>query len=215
MSNISDIKNQALPEAEKDSGTSLQDTTPKKDENEIVIPVKFNKEVRNLNIQQAGELAQKGLKFESIANDFAALKAIAAREGKSVPEFIGELQRRISEERLDSLTEKCGGDKEMARHILNLEEKALPAGNGFDEVKKNFPEIKTLNDLPREVVENSELKGTLLLNEYLRYLLAQKRAASDAANRQKAAEKSSTGSLINRNLAADPETDEFLRGLWK
>ena len=197
--------------SEKD--VCLTDTTPKSDE-PIKIPIKFNKETRNLSLEEATTLAQKGLKFESIEKEYNLLKQLALRENKSIPLYIAELDRRYNEEKKQSLTEKCGGNEEIAEHILSLENEKK-AGDGFDELTSAFPEIKSKKNLPREVLDNAELKGTLLLDEYLRYLLSQKRNAQTVARKQREGEKSSTGSLINRRDSQTSETEEFLKGLWK
>ena len=197
--------------SEKD--VCLTDTTPKSEE-PIKIPIKFNKETRNLSLEEATTLAQKGLKFESIEKEYNLLKQLALRENKSIPLYIAELDRRYNEEKKQSLTEKCGGNEEIAEHILSLENEKK-AGDGFDELTSAFPEIKSKENLPREVLDNAELKGTLLLDEYLRYLLSQKRNAQTVARKQREGEKSSTGSLINRRDSQTSETEEFLKGLWK
>ena len=197
--------------SEKD--VCFTDTTPKSDE-PIKIPIKFNKETRNLTLEEATTLAQKGLKFESIEKEYNLLKQLALRENKSIPLYIAELDRRYNEEKKQSLTEKCGGNEEIAEHILSLENEKK-AGDGFDELTSAFPEIKSKKNLPREVLDNAELKGTLLLDEYLRYLLSQKRNAQTVARKQREGEKSSTGSLINRRDSQTSETEEFLKGLWK
>ena len=197
--------------SEKD--VCFTDTTPKNDE-PIKIPIKFNKETRNLSLEEATTLAQKGLKFESIEKEYNLLKQLALRENKSIPLYIAELDRRYNEEKKQSLTEKCGGNEEIAEHILSLENEKK-AGDGFDELTSAFPEIKSKKNLPREVLDNAELKGTLLLDEYLRYLLSQKRNAQTVARKQREGEKSSTGSLINRRDSQTSETEEFLKGLWK
>ena len=197
--------------SEKD--VCLTGTTPKNDE-PIKIPIKFNKETRNLTLEEATTLAQKGLKFESIEKEYNLLKQLALRENKSIPLYIAELDRRYNEEKKQSLTEKCGGNEEIAEHILSLENEKK-AGDGFDELTSAFPEIKSKENLPREVLDNAELKGTLLLDEYLRYLLSQKRNAQTVARKQREGEKSSTGSLINHRDSQTSETEEFLKGLWK
>ena len=197
--------------SEKD--VCLTDTTPKSEE-PIKIPIKFNKETRNLSLEEATTLAQKGLKFESIEKEYNLLKQLALRENKSIPLYIAELDRRYNEEKKQSLTEKCGGNEEIAEHILSLENEKK-AGDGFDELTSAFPEIKSKKNLPREVLDNAELKGTLLLDEYLRYLLSQKRNAQTVARKQREGEKSSTGSLKNRRDSHTSETEEFLKGLWK
>lgn len=197
--------------SEKD--VCFTDTTPKNDE-PIKIPIKFNKETKNLTLEEATTLAQKGLKFESIEKEYNLLKQLALRENKSIPLYIAELDRRYNEEKKQSLTEKCGGNEEIAEHILSLENEKK-AGDGFDELVSAFPEIKSKENLPQEVLDNAELKGTLLLDEYLRYLLSQKRNAQTVARKQREGEKSSTGSLINRRDSQTSETEEFLKGLWK
>lgn len=180
---------------------------------EITIPIKFNKETKELTIEQAVELAQKGLKFESIEKDFSALKELASKENRSVSAFISELCDRKQTERQQSLTEQCGGNEEMAKKILELEgnDRSL----GFEELKEAFPKFTKPEDLPDELLENARLKGTLLLDEYLRYLLNQERNAKAIAHKQHQAEASSTGSLADFKGSHNPETEEFLRGLWK
>ena len=196
-----------------ETDVSLTDTTPKSDE-QVKIPIKFNKETKNLTLEEATTLAQKGLKFESIEKEYNLLKQLASRENKSIPNYIAELERRYNEEKKQSLTEKCGGNQEIAEHILALE-KEKKASDGFEELSTAFPEIKSKENLPQEVLNNAELKGTLLLDEYLRYLLSQKRNAQTVARKQREGEKSSTGSLINRRDSQTSETEEFLKGLWK
>lgn len=197
--------------SEKDA--SLTDTTPQSDE-PIKIPIKFNKETRNLTLEEATTLAQKGLKFESIEKEYNLLKHLASRENKSIPHYIAELERRYNEEKKQTLTEKCGGNEEIAEHILKLENEKN-VGDGFEELITAFPEIKSKENLPQEVLNKAELKGTLLLDEYLRYLLSQKRNAQNIAQKQREGEKSSTGSLINNRDSHTSETEEFLKGLWK
>lgn len=191
----------------------LEDTTPKNDE-QVKIPIKFNKETKEISLEEATTLAQKGLKFESIEKEYNLLRQLASRENKSIPNYIAELDRRYNEEKKQSLTEKCGGNEEIAEHILKLENEKN-AIDGFEELKLAFPEIKSKENLPQEVLDNAELKGTLLLDEYLRYLLSQKRNAQNVARKQHESEKSSTGSLVNNRDSHTSETEEFLKGLWK
>lgn len=204
----------ALPQAEENTVEEAEATTPETSENNTFIPVKFNKEIRNLSIDEASVLAQKGLKYESIEKDYNALKELANEDKMSVPVFLSDLARRRTEEKKATLTEKCGGDEALAEHILKLEACA-DRDNGFAELKENFPHFESADSLPPQVLENSRLKGTLLLDEYLRYLLAEEKIAKAAALKQKTAEKASTGSLTNRKGVHSPETEEFLKGLWK
>lgn len=210
-----EIKTDATPQAEemKTEDSGAQHGAPASP-TDIFIPIKFNKEMRNLKLEEAATLAQKGLKFEAIEKDYAILRELAGKEQKSVPEFLNSLSQGIDDKRKAAIEEKCGGDSALAEHILKLEGKTA-CDNGFEELREAFPEIKAIENLPESVLQRSQLKGTLLLDEYLRYLLSQEHAAKAAAIKQKNAEKASTGSLMNRKGTHSPETEEFLKGLWK
>lgn len=169
-----------------------------------------------LTVGEASRLAQLGLKFETVSENYDTLKKLAQSEKKSVAGYLDSLKTAIVDSRRNVLLSKCGGDAELAEHILNLERDGLTQTNdGFEELKEFFPSFKDRSDLPAEVIENAALKGTLLLDEYLRFCLKEKFRIKEAARLQKSAEISSTGSQINRNGYVDPEVTEFLRGIWK
>lgn len=208
-----EVKDTALPCGDETETAAKEDTTPKTAE-EIFVPVKFNREIKELKLDEAARLAQKGLKFEAIASDYENLKSIAAENGRSVTAFINELSKNMHDNRKKELAEKCGGNEEMAEYVIGLENGA-EIDNGFAELKKEFPEIKDISDLPEKVVEDSKLKGTLLLDEYLRYRHSAKREADRAAARQRSAADLSIGSQTDRGYGTDLETAEFLKGLWR
>ncbi len=195
--------------------TETQAETKAHEQPEIIVPVKFNKQVLNLDFKTAQEMAQKGMKFDVISKDYEVLKGLAKAEGKSVGEFIEALKVQKSALRENEILEKCGGDKQFAQHILKLENANSNDAVGFSEVSENFPKIKSIEDLPECVVESAKLKGTLLLDEYLRYLHKQDLAIKASIKNQLKAEQSATGSLVNKKGAQSPETAEFLRGLWQ
>ena len=116
--------------------------------------------------------------------------------------------------RKKELTEKCGGNEEIADYVIKLEN-GTKNDMGFNELKKEFPQIGDISDLPEEVIENSELKGTMLLDEYLRYLHNENKKAADAAVLQQNIAESSVGSQTDCKGGTDPETAEFLKGLWR
>ena len=162
MENVG-LENAAQPEAaEKEETSAAPDTTPEA-EKEVFVPVKFNKEIKNLGLEDAARLAQMGLKFEAIADDYEALKNIAAKAGHSVSEYIAALKKQNEEVRLQELTDKCGGNGEMASYVMQLENSGEES-DGFKELSAEFPEIKSISDLPAAVVENAELRGTKLLD---------------------------------------------------
>ena len=183
---------------------------------EITVPVKFNGQIKNLTLGEASILAQKGMKFESIEDVFSNLKKLAKSYGKSIPEFLQAISLKEKESRKNELLEKCGGDAELVEKITRLEEKENETEiDSFKELKEFFPKFKTQDSLPEEVVENSRIKGTLLLDEYLRYLLMQKKRQEKSIKSQEEAEKLSIGSQFNQNISVSPESEEFIKGLWK
>jgi len=185
------------------------------EETEVTVPIKYNKELRELDIKTAAELAQKGMKYEAIAKDYETLKTLAREENQTVPQFLKGLKTARLEQRKNYLTEKCGGDSLLAEHIATLEAKSDGFDNGFAELNTLFPEFKTETELPNEVLENANAKGTLLLDEYLRYLLLKTRAENAAVLSEKEAKNQSLGSQISRHESENPEAEEFLKGLWK
>ncbi|MBQ4119434.1 MAG: hypothetical protein IJD45_03500 [Clostridia bacterium] len=193
---------------------TLADTIPS-DNSKVIIPIKYNKEIINLNLEKAQELAQKGMKFDMISADYEALKELAAKDNKNVGEYIHNLKKDILKKRLNEVTEKCGGDNEFAKHILKLENGNNTEIRGFDELKECFPKITTIEDLPESVVEAAKLKGTLLLDEYLRFLHKENLVMNESIKKQNLANQSAMGPFVNKKGGENPETAEFLRGLWR
>lgn len=213
MENVS-LETEAVPEASEKDETAVEKETTPCSADEIFVPVKYNKEIRNLELNKAAELAQKGLKFEAIAADYENLKRIAAKSGKSVSEFLCVLEQENRETRKKELLEECGGNEEMADYVLSLENN--PEENlGLEELKAEFPDIKDISDLPESVVQNAKMKGTLLLDEYLRYRHNEKRSARKAAAQSENNDALSIGSQTDRKGGVSPETAEFLKGLWR
>lgn len=198
-----------LEEKETNEATTPSETT------EITVPIKFNKEVKEIPLTEASALAQKGMKFDIISKDYDTLKDLSLRNKKSVTEFLEDLKNEDYNKRVNELCDKCGGDRELAQHIIDLENSTSRRNNGFDELKAFFKGIKTVEDLPTAVREAAELKGSLLLDEYLRYLLIQKRKKEEMIKANLFSKESSIGSQLNRKENITPEASEFLRGLWK
>ena len=189
-----------------------EETTPAEDKEESTfVEVKFNKKLLKLTKDEAVNLAQKGMKFDIISDEYESLKKLSSSQGLSVAEYISRLKHDAGERRLTELIEKCSGDETLARKILNLETPAVE--DGFSRLQKEFPQFKSEADIPDEVKTAAELKGTGLLFEYLLYEHRQRLAAAEEKARQKTAEEQSLGSLssgTDRN-AIDAE---FLKGIW-
>ncbi|MBR6509413.1 MAG: hypothetical protein IKT38_02265 [Clostridia bacterium] len=191
---------------------AVEDTTPNTD----TIRVKFNKEFKEIPLEDATTLIQKGMKYDLIYKDYETLKNLSAQNDKSVEEFLSDINGKILEKRIAELTEKCSGDREFAQKVAELEcGKEVSALRGFNELQEIFPEIKKETDLPEEVIEKAELSGRALTDEYLRYLLFKERALKQANKNKKLTENVCIGSQINRDGRDNPEAVEFLKGLWK
>ncbi len=189
------------------------DTTPE-DTSEIKVPIKFNKEIKNLNLDEASALAQKGMKFDLISDNYERIKNLAKTDGVSVTDYLCTLERLQRERREDSLTEECGGNKDIAKHIIELENSIEKQDdNGLAELLEKIPEIKDINQLPTAVIEASKTKGTRLLDEFLRYRLnLENEKNALAASRKKGVDATigSQNSVAVKHNAAS----EFLKGLW-
>ncbi len=182
---------------------------------EQVIPVKYNKEIINLSLERAGELAQKGMKFEALSNELELLKELSAQSGMTVMQFLASLKEEKFNIKRNSLLEKCGDDKELADEVKRLYDQTGEKDNGFKELNENFPEIKEISDLPESVTEGARLHGRPLLDEYLRYLHQQEKKVQENLLSQQRAKASSAGSQLNKSRGENPEAAEFLKGLWR
>lgn len=180
----------------------------------ITVPVKFNKEIKNLKVEEASALAQKGMKFDMISNNYERIKNLAKADGVSVTDFLSTLERTQKENREKCLTEECGGNTEIAKRIIELEnQNEKGADNGLSELLQKIPEITDISEIPENVIEASKVKGTLLLDEFLRYRLDLENEKKALAASQKSGASASVGSqtctAVNKNAAS-----EFLKGLW-
>lgn len=196
------------------SPATIQEETPNTAANAIT--VKYNKEIKELSPEKARELAQKGLKYEQIENDYIRLKNIAKEEGLCVSELLCGMEKEKVSRRKSELLEQCGGNNELADYVLSLESGKQNTDNGFEELKTMFPEIKQIGELPEEVIESSNLNGKNLLDSYLRYLYSRKLDETKLQKQKKAEEKTLIGSLASGKTDPASATDrEFIKALWK
>ncbi len=194
------------PEADKtNEGEGLSD----KIEEEAFVEVKFNKETKKIPLSEATILAQKGMKFDSLAPAFEKLKGLSKNAGMSLDGFINSLE---SQSRRAELLKECGGNEKIVDRILNLEEgsKALEE---LERIKAEFPKINSLDDLPNEVKTAAKEKGTGLLFEHLLFEHRQRRAAEEELSRKEQREAQSLGSL-SVNSPTSAVDNEFLKGVW-
>ena len=185
-------------------------TTP---ENNRVIPIKFNKEIRHLTLDEASLLSQKGLKYETIEKQWSRLLNFAKEDGISAQEFLDALENGRTEKRLNELTKECGGNSEIAQRIIDLEKGKEGSLKGYEELKEYFPQL-TEEDLPQEVTDSAKQLGRNILDEYLRFKAREVIAAEKKERQKKENLKSSVGSLKVGGIYRTPENEQFIRGLW-
>lgn len=177
---------------------------------DATISVKFNKEIKNLTAIEAANLAQKGMKFELIENDFAKLKDLAGKHNLSVPEYIKALENEHADKHRQELLDQCGGNEQLADRVLELEN-GQKNDDSLEELREFFPTIKSIDDLPRAVVESARLKNESLLNSYLKYRILRKRRQREEDLFERDTNNASIGS---QKSAAPADYDAFLRALW-
>ena len=209
---MNENENKVTTPQETEQNENAPTTAPQVDE--PFVPVKYNKEVINLSLEKAGELAQKGMKFEALSDELSLLKELATKSGKTVMQFLSSLKLQSDDAMVNSLKEKCGDDAALLNEVTKLFSKN-EADDGFAELQKHFPEIKSREALPQSVLENASLCARPLLDEFLRYRLLQEKAVKENLLSQHRARLSSTGSLINKSGGENPEAAEFLKGLWR
>lgn len=197
-------KTEIIPDEEKGA------TIP---EDNRVIPIKFNKEIRNLTLDEASLLSQKGLKYETIEKQWSRLLAFAKEDGASAQDFLDALEKERTQKRLNELTKECGGNSEIAQRIIDLERGKENSLLGLDELKEYFPEL-TEEELPQEVIDRAEQTGTKILDEYLRFKAREANALLRNERQKKENIKSSVGSLNDGGIYRTPENEQFIRGLW-
>lgn len=204
----------SIPE-DKENPEKDNAPTTVQSEGDRFIPVKYNKEIINLDFERAGELAQKGMKFEALSEELELLKQLANDSNKTVKQFLTDLKLQKSDSLRDSLVEKCGDDNDLKNEVLRLYAKNEQVDDGFLEVQKHFPEIKAREDLPESVLENAKLCGRNLFDEFLRYRHLQAKAVKENVLSQQKGQATSVGSQINKTRGDNPEAAEFLKGLWR
>ena len=200
------------------SETQAQATIPEAPQTheDFNLSVRFNKEDVNLDYDSAVRLTQKGMKFELIEDDYIKVRELAKKEGKTLSQYVKTLEENHIADRKNRLLDLCGGNVALCDKIIELED-AKQTENGADlsEIRENFPEIDSIEKLPEQVKENCELKGTNLLDEYLRYLLKQSKLKAQTQLDMQNATNSSVGSQ-NTGAASfcDCAGDEFIKGIW-
>ena len=170
---------------------------------------------REYSIEEIKDLMQKGFNYQLVSDDYQRVLNMAQAEGSSVGEYLSRLEEKRIAERREELLNKCG-DSELAEYVLNLEAAASANKDAdFDELREYFPQIKDKSELPLEVTCAAKLKGTRLLDEWLRYRQRKQSELSAVRSKQKSGQESSIGSQREHITADyDPAKLQFIKGVW-
>lgn len=179
----------------------------------VFITLDIDGEKRRLNKEQTVLLCKHGLKYESLKGNYERLVSAAKAENSSVAKFLDTLEKARTEKRKKELAEKCGGNEEMALHIMELEGISHGSDSSTDEFKEYFPDTD-IAALPESVKESAKQNNTSLLDEFLRYRARTEQEAKQNEIKRKENEISSTGSLKSAGDISF-ESAEFLKGVWR
>ena len=203
-----------MTEKKTDGQGEHKTNAPEKTGGEVTVPVKINKVIKNLTLEEVSSLAEKGMKFDIIVKDYEKLTALANKRGISVSKLIDIIGEEDVKLRKAQLLEECAGNEKIAEHILNLETKSGENNDDMEELREYYPQFENIEQLPDAVIEAVKLKGTKPLDEYLRYCLQEERVRKEHEKNRRAAEDSGIGPQHRTGAAKDPVNAEFLRGIW-
>ena len=198
---------------EKQENIKARENAAEVPDDNKTISVKFNKEVKEISLEEAKELAQKGMKFNAVSEILERLKSLSADEGKSVLEYIAALEKKAMLKRTESLIDSCSNKEELLELITNRGFDRKPDVLGFDELQSAYPELDDISKVPEEVLENANLHGRNLFDEYLRYLF--EKSKREEKIKKTLADNKSIGSQSKKDDGSfDPVGSRFLKGLW-
>lgn len=214
---------------------TAEDSEDSKDD--IVIPVKFNKQYRELSFDEAVTYAQKGMKYDDIQPSITKLNYLAAQSKQGFKQFVEDLYKAHEEHIKSKLREKAGDDEQLFNDLLELErskskkayeelvkaekqaeeqekqDEVKRVAGEYEQLKKEFPEYDEFSKVPKQIIQLAQKHNITLLDAKLRYDLQQSRKAETAKKAQQKASKSTTGSMQSEK----EQTSEFsalLRGIW-
>ena len=233
---VSDANADDSAAADGNDGADDGDDNAVADGTEPMLTIRYNHADKALSMAEAKELAQKGLKFDSMTDMLNDISYLAAIQGKTPAELIKGYIEAGENIRRQELIEKYGEDSEAvevlmekyrqenqkkftaAKETLKQKEEAAEQdlnqriADDFLKMKADFPELTDYAALPNEV-KRQAANGTPLKYAYLDYKYAQEKATAAAKAQAEAAAKKSTGSMATGD-GVDSAQNALLKGLW-
>ena len=200
------------------------------------VTIRFNHKTEELSIEDAAVWAQKGKAAES---SMAKLRYLAASMGKGVNEVLNYLVEANDKKREREILEEVGGNENAAKELSETRkariEKAVAdmvaaekaeqeqdqkdlserLANEFAELTKEVPEIKTLNDVPKSVMNEAVKSNISLFDVYLRYERKQRQSIEKAQKQAETIKNSAPSSLTSADKTAGTQDfSAFNSGVW-
>lgn len=210
-------------------------------EPEFALDVKYNKEIRTLNREEAVDFAEQGIFYNNTVKPlYNKLDYIAAQRGQTIEEVVDRLFAEDENSHRQELVNKFGEDsgviddlmkvyregqkqkydkivadrKEAAQKAERDKRESLEArlASEFSELKAEFPELAEFSQLPKEV-KTDAANGRDLMSAYLRYMHRENKKIAAAKSSEETAAKATTGTAGTAENTADTVDDAFFRGL--
>jgi len=231
---VAEVAEDTTPAAETEETT---ETATAEESAPITIPIRFNHETKTLSLDEAATLAQKGMAAETV---MSKLRYLAASSGKSPSQVIESMLLADEEMRKNEILEKVNGDEELAKQFLDtskskyqkLVDEMIAAENSefqkskesiddklasdFIELQKEFPEMATVDKIPKSVLKDAIDKNISLLDAMLRFDRRESKNIKAVTQKQETAAQSSTGSAKSaEHDGTTPEIEALMQGMWK
>lgn len=211
-------------------------------EPEFMLDVKYNKEIRTLNRDEAADYAQKGIFYETkgIEPLYNKLDYIAAQRGQTIEEVVDRLFAEDENSHRQELVDKFGedsgviddlmkvyreGQKQKYDKIVSDRKEAADKAERdkreslekrlageFSELKAEFPELTEFSELPKEV-KTDAANGRDLMSAYMLFRHREEKRIAAAKASEETAAKATTGTAGTAEDTANSVDDAFFRGL--
>lgn len=219
------------------NGTAAEDTDGTNGNEDIALSVVFDHKSKELSHDDAVRYAQLGMLHEKQQTLYDKLGILAAEGGKTLAEYVNEAFENAEQRIKNDCRERAGDDEDMYQQLIELahsrqkskydailqaeadkekagyEKEVERVADEFKALQKDFPELKSFEDIPKGAVSLAERENMTLREAYLLYAHREQATVTAA---QKAAEKaaeSSTGSVHSEQGQHDG-FDDLLKGIW-
>lgn len=224
---------------QSEESESVEETTPTEEEQKEInkIKIKYNKEEKELTLDEARELAQKGMNYDKLQeklkqyeNDprLSFVEKQAKKHNMSTEEYLQAVEQAERQEQIKQLAEKENVSEEVAERLLKLEtkdkqreeEQRIKSQQHMMEQQKekeikdfyeSFPNVKS-EDFKEETInkiqEGMPLKQAYLEQEFEKQQQELKILKQNNENYQKA----KVGATSNHGNTEMSNNDDFLKG---